>query len=446
MNIFGRLFGQKASAAGGAISGSMVGQPVWTDRNPVKLAEEGYRKNVVAFRSIHLIARGCASVPWTLMSGKDEIDTHPILDLLHRPNPLQGGAALIEALVAFRQLAGNSYLEAATGADDVTPVELWCQRPDRMRVIRGELGMPAGFEYKVGNEAPVRWDADIITGQSDILHWKTFHPLSDWYGMSPLEAAAWSVDQHNSASQWNQALLQNSARPAGVMTFSPKSGPEKLAQDQYARLKAQIDEQYAGASKAGRMMLLDGGLSWQSMSLSPADMDFLNGKNSSASDIAMAFGVPPQLVGVAGSQTFANYETARLVLWEDKILPELDDLCDSLNNWLLPKFSDGERLKLSYDVDGVAALAPKREKKWAAVSTATFLTTNEKREELGYDRIDVPEADEVLIASTQVVLGSDPAPAEPAVDPAADMSKTLREQGMSKATADELGRLAYGGE
>jgi HK97 family phage portal protein len=440
----------------------MVGQAAWTPRNYGQLADEGYRKNIIAYRAVHMVARGCASVPWVLMSGETEVDQHAVLDLLHKPNPLQGGAALFEAVVAYRLLAGNSYLEAATGVDDVTPIELWALRPDRMTVIRGDDGMPQGFQYKVGNEQPTVWDADPITGQGDILHWKTFHPLNDWYGMSALEAAAWSVDQHNEASKWNQTLLQNSARPSGVMQFAPKSGPEKLAPDQYTRLKQQIDEQYTGASRAGRPMLLDGGLTWQATSLSPVDMDFLNTKHTSARDIAQAFGVPAQMLGIPGDNTYSNFIEARLALWEETIIPTLDDLCDALNNWLMPRFDKGGRFRLVYDLDEVPALAPKREAKWTAVTGATFLTTNEKRDALGYQPITDKAADEILISTTTAPLSSVAAqaaanvvntlnPPDQAKPDGADdgngesaMAKSLRTQGMSQQTADELARLAYG--
>lgn len=479
MSLMGRLFNRKASAAGAAIAQHYVGRATWTPRQYDHLSREGFQKNVIAYKAVSAVARGVARVPWVLMGGAKgdvEVEDHPLLDLLKRPNPLQGGAALFEALTAFRLLSGNGYLEAVSGMGS-QPVELWAHRPDRMKVVPGESAIPIAYEYTVGGMKPTRWDCDAITGQGPILHWKAFNPLNDWYGQSPIEAAAFAIDQHNEAGAWNKALLENSGRPSGVLTYAPKEGAAKLANDQFARLKGQLDEQYAGASKAGKIMLLDGGLAWTAMSMSPVDMDFLDGKDSSARDIAQAFGVPPQLLGIKGDSTYSNQAEARQALWQDTIIPLLDDLCDCLNNWLLPMYSeagDAGKLALRYDVDEVPALEPSRAARWTAVSTATFLTTNEKREAVGYDKVDNPAADEVLIQSTLVPLGTEPLPAAPAIDPAtgepiepdptekpkpgdkpepatepaaddeADMAKSLRAQGMSAKTAAELARLAYG--
>lgn len=457
MSIFSRLFARKESATGHAVSAAYVGRATWTPRQYDKLSYEGFQKNVIAYKSVSTIARGVARVPWTLMDGDKEIDEHPILDLLHKPNPIQGGAALFEALVAYRLLSGNGYLEAVSGSD--VPVELWALRPDRMKVVPGPNGIAGGYEYKVGGQPAVTWECDPLTGQGPVLHWKSFNPLSDWYGQSPLEAAAFAIDQHNEAGEWNKALLENSGRPSGLLTYAPKDGPTKLAADQFARLKQQMDDQYAGASKAGKLMLLDGGMAWTSMSLSPIDMDFLSGKDSSARDIAQAFGVPPQLLGIKGDSTYNNQAEAREAMWQDTIIPLLDDLCDSLNNWLVPMFGR-DSLRVGFDLDEVPALAPSRQAKWTAVSTATFLTTNEKRVATGYEELPIPEADEILIATTSTPLAAavqsaqagaelaknpPPAPVPGAPGDNADgMAKSLRAQGMSAEAAAEISRLAYG--
>jgi HK97 family phage portal protein len=222
-----------------------------------------------------------------------------------------------------------------------------------------------------------------FNGQSNILHFKHFHPLHDYYGMSPMEAAAYSIDQHNQAARWNQALLQNGAKPSGALvikTAADGSGG-MLSDEQYSRIKSQVDDQYSGAINAGRPMLLEGGMDWKEMSLSPRDMDFIESKHSSARDIALAFGVPPQLLGIPGDNTYSNLVEARLALWEQTILPMMEHIAGCLNLWLTPHF--GEGLRLEYDTESISALAPRREKIWTRVNEATFLSDEEKRKILG---------------------------------------------------------------
>ncbi|GAT77837.1 HK97 family phage portal protein, partial [Ehrlichia ruminantium] len=209
-------------------------------------------------------------------------------------------------------------------------------------------------------------------------HIKNFHPLNDWYGLSPIEAASYSIDQHNQAGSWNQAMLQNGARPSGALIVNAKNTNNgSLTQEQYNRLKAQVDDFYSGPRNAGRPILLEGGLEWKEMSLS---------KHSSARDIALAFGVPPQLLGIPGDNTYSNLIEARLSLWEQTVLPHLDNIISHFNNWLTPKF--GNNIFLSYDKDSISVLTEKRKQLWQYVENATFMTINEKRAAFGLPPLD----------------------------------------------------------
>lgn len=362
-----------------------LGQPTWSRRDYAKFAEEGYRRNVIAHRCIAIIASGAASVPWKLSDKKGRgarrvIDGHPLLALLDRPNPLQGSTELCEALVTHRLIAGNAFLHAV-GPRGEAPLELHVLRPDRIGIIPGAGGVPKAYRYTVDGRS-VDMAADPITGQSRVLHWKSVHPLDDWYGLSPMEAAAYSIDQHNQCAAWNQALLQNGARPTGALMVKAGEGqPGYLNEAQFSRLKQQLDAQFSGAENAGRPLLLEGGLEWKEMSLSPRDMDFVQIKHSSARDVALAFGVPPQLLGIPGDNTYANLQEARLALWEQTILPLLENMTDALNNWLAPMFSD--TLELALDTDAIPALAAKRDAYWERIAKADFLSTEEKRQLLG---------------------------------------------------------------
>lgn len=362
------------------------GQPVWSGRNYAKFAEEAYRRNVIAYRAITLIAKGAASVP-VLMYGREadgarqEIASHPLLALLSRPNPMQNGSAFWEALYVYRLLSGNVFIQAA-GPGGEAPRELHLLRPDRVQVIAGRFGMPQAYRYRVGEET-ADFPVDPITGASRILHLKDFHPMDDWYGLSPVEAAAYSIDQHNQSAAWNQSLLQNGARPTGALVVKMGEGATgQLSEDQYWRIKQQMDEQFSGAANAGRPLLLEGGLDWREMSLSPKDMDFMEARHAAARDIALAFGVPPQLLGIPGDNTYANLAEARLALWEQTILPLMNGTLEALAGWLAPYY--GEMLRLEGDTDEISALAPRRESVWERLQKADFLSDDEKRAAVGY--------------------------------------------------------------
>ena len=369
---------------------SNAGMPAWTPRRFDQLAEEGYNKNVVAYKCIRLIASSAASIPLLLFQGKDEIERHPALDLLGRPNPMDSGRGLLEAAYSFLNIAGNCYFEAAypsgtTDPQKAPPTFLYTLRPDRMKVLVGR-GVPSGYVYE--NEGKQLRFPVSPAGMSNIKHIKLFHPLSDWYGLSPLEAAAYSVDQHNAAGAWNYSLLKNSARPSGALIVEmTKDGRASITEAQFQSLKAELDERYSGPMNSGRPLMLEGGLKWQEMSLSPRDMDFINSKNTSAKDIALAFGVPPVLLGISGDSTYSNVSEANMALWEQTVIPTIDMMLDALNGWLLPLYGD-KGLRLDFDRDNISALIPKREMYWKRINESTFLTDNEKRVALGYDEAD----------------------------------------------------------
>ena len=216
-----------------------------------------------------------------------------------------------------------------------------------------------------------------------VLHIKLFNPLNDYYGLSPLEAAARSIDTHNAASAWNKSMLDNSARPSGALIYT--SGDGSLTTEQHDRLKNEIATDYQGAVNAGRPMVLEGGLEWKEMGFSPRDMEFIEAKNASAREVALAFGVPPMLLGIPGDNTFANYAEANRTFWRQSVVPLLGRVTEALSNWLGPQF--GEGLRVSYDLDQVEALSVDRDALWARVDKASFLTTAEKREAVGYGAV-----------------------------------------------------------
>src|SRR5262245_20968099 len=353
-----------------------IGRPQWTPRNYRALAGEGFAANPVGYRAVRMIAEAAASVPWLLFEGDHERETHPLLDLLTRPNPAQAGRELMESFYGHLEVAGNAYLERVAIGDQVR--ELHVLRPDRMKAVPGTNGWPEAYEYSV-NGSSVRFEQEREV--PPILHMRLFNPLDDYYGLSPLEAAARSIDIHNASAAWNKAVIDNAARPSGALVFtSGVSG--NLTSEQHARLKEELANSFQGAANAGRPMVLEGGLDWKPMSFTPKDMEFIATKHVAAREIALAFGVPPMLLGIPGDNTFANYAEANRTFWRQTVLPLVQRSAEALTNWLRPAF--GKDVRLSFDSDAIEALSSEREALWARVGAADFITRDEKRAAVGY--------------------------------------------------------------
>jgi len=382
------------------------GQPAWKSRDYKSFADEAYARNVVAYRSINRIADAVASVKWTLFRGETEITEHPLLNLLQRPNPMQSGDEYMRAKIGYLMLSGNGFEERVKVRGEVR--EIYQLRPDRMSVIPGSNGFPAGFKYEVNGRA-VRWDVDPRTMDSDVRQIKLFNPINDWYGQSPIEAGAYAVDQLNGSMAWIQSLLQNSARPSGALVMTGKDGQAELSQEQFHRLKGELEENYQGSSNAGRPMLLEGGLDWKQMGLSPSDMGILETKFSAARDVALAFGVPPQLLGIPGDSTYSNYSEARLAFWEDTVIPLLSFIASDWTAWLAE-----DKLELRPDMDQVPAIVDKKHKLWDMADKSLDLTINERRLLKGFEEIE--GGDVLLVNASQIPIGMASEPIAPMPD------------------------------
>ena len=375
-------------------------QPIWTPRDYASFAREGYQLNVIAYQAINRVAEAVADVRWTVWRDDKEIDKHPIADLLKRPNRMQSGYEFMTAVVGYLMISGNTYIERVQVQNQTK--ELYALRPDRMKILPSKRGIPAGYIYSIGGREVHTFEVDEKTLQSDVNHMKLFNPLNDWYGMGPIEAGAYAIDQHTESMKWMQSLLQNSARPSGALQAS---GDNALTDEQFARLKTQIEDQYSGAKNAGRPMVLEGGLTWQAMGLSPSDLALLETKYSAARDVSLAFGVPPQLLNIPGDNTYSNYEQARLAFYEDTVIPLINRVSTSLSNWL---GVEQDQVELRPDLDQIPAIAEKRKALWTMADLSTDLTLNERRGLKGYEP--VAGGDVVLVGSGMISLADASAP------------------------------------
>lgn len=366
MNWFGRRSGRDASrpvlARGGAGAAMQGAWPVSYEAQ----VRDAYLGNAIAQRAVRVVAEGVASAP---VVG----DARAVALATAR----SAGQDLLETAAAHLLLHGNAYIQMiADGAGGVG--ELYALRPERVTVEADAGGWPVAYRYRVG-AATTRIAAEDAAGRPQLIHVRAFHPTDDHYGLGCMNAAAGAVAIHNAAARWNKALLDNAARPSGALVHDPGDGGV-LSPDQFARLRAEMDDAFAGAANAGRPMLLDGGLKWQAMSLTPADMDFVGLKAQAAREIALAFGVPPMLLGLPGDNTYANYREANRALWRQAIVPMGERILGGVRQALAPWLGE---VALAIDLDGIPALSEDRERLWARVAAADFLSADEKRAMVG---------------------------------------------------------------
>ena len=377
-----------------------------TNRRYKDYAKDGYQENAIVHRCIQLISNSASAVKIDVFSGDTKLDNHELISLLQRPNPLQSGVEYFSSLYSYLLISGNSYLLRDTEGF-TPPRELYLLRPDRIEIKANESIIPESYNYVIDGVTRNIYRVDPTTGQGQIKQIKLWSPLDDFYGLSPIMASAYNIDQHNLAGMHNVALLKNGCTPSGMLKFEPtdETGMStQLTDDQRARLLEDLEFRFQGTHNSGRPMLLEGNFSYQQLGLNPKDMDFLELLNLSAREIALCFGVPAQLIGIPDSQTYSNMETAKLALYEETVIPLLSRVESDLNEYLSPLY-DGD-IRIQYDLDSIPAMAEKRKQVYENVVqgvNAGILTRNEARDRLGLE--EVTGGDDLYIPSNLFPIG-----------------------------------------
>lgn len=340
-----------------------------------------YADNVVVHRCINLIAQSASHVPWKIYQNRGHdnrlLPEHRAAEILARPAPGIAGAEFFSRLISNLLLYGNSYIclnfvgQQSVGGTNIAGMQL--VDPNAIS-IEFKNDIPCAYKYGTGENSRV-FPIDRSSRQSQILQLKNYNPRSSYTGMSSLEPAAKAIYLHQKTLEWNMALLKNSARPSGALVFQDGNG--YLSEEQFERLKEQFYDNFSGSSNSGKPLVLEGGLHWQETNNAERLEKFLDLKDSIARDIAIAFNVPPQLLGISGDNTYSNMQEARLALWEENVIPLLDHLSDSLSSWF--SYWYDQDLLIDFDRESISALTEKRENLWGKIGLATFMTINEKR-------------------------------------------------------------------
>ena len=376
----------------------MMQNPIWSETDISNLAKAGYEGCMTVFACVGKLAKATGGIPWRLMqrpksrdARKEEVFTHPLINLIEKPNEKQARSRFIEGITGFYYIAGNAYILGVGPENTNVPKELHWLYPHYVNVKPGNNVEPiAGYKYTANSYDP------IIYGSKEVLHIKTFHPTNFWYGLSPIKVAAKGIDTLNMATEWNMKLLQNDMKPPGAIKVEGT-----LTEPQRNTLNRVLKEEKSGYEHAGLPLVLEGAQEWMPFSINPKDADWLNSQKLTIRFVCLTLGIPPELMGDAENKTYSNQKEARRALYEETILPYMDFLQDEFNNWLTPRF--GDRLLLEYDKDSIEALREDRAAIFDRAQKSHFLKINEKRLMTGFD--EVPEGDVIVMPISMVPFG-----------------------------------------
>ena len=370
----------------------------------------GYAYNPTIYSLINLISKAAITVPYTIYQKIDEqnikeyksltsnslnsesllkaklmrkhifkeVEHSALGKLLQRPNPTQSWSTFLEELIGFGKLTGNRYVYSIypdSGENKDIAYQLY-NLPAHLIEIKSDGIFKPVSKYTMNyNDSKYDLNAD------EVLHIADWNPDYDGsgshlYGQSPIKAGMRVMTTNNEAVETSLKYLHNqSAR--GMLT----PDDDNLTPTQAQQLKSAFRRNFQGTKSANDIMITGKKFSWVNFGLSSADLQLLESYKASKQDLANLFGVPVLLL-TGEHATYDNYKTSRQVLFTNCVIPELNKLRDSLNSFLVPQF--GEDLYLDFDYSVIPELMPEQAKLVDQLSKSYWLTTNEKREAVGY--------------------------------------------------------------
>ena len=421
----------KASAAGASIPTWQNGLVQFPNASYERFAREGYSKNEIVYACVEEL---CSSASEPRLAAWREGDTEPerlprspVADLLNRPNPWLSRYAFMSAVIMFRYIAGNVYIEKVrSGSGQV--VQLWILRPDRMKIIPDRTNYIGAYEYRIGPET-------FRLPPRDIIHIKTNSPLNDFYGMAPLAAAMARVDTDNWMRQFIASFFTNAGVPAGILNIK-----QQLDTDEKEMLNQSYRASFGGGGGWHSLMVLDNveatyqplGQSTGARGLGAPDLDEI-----SESRIAGVFGVPLELIGARLGMIHGNRSTtkeARAGFWDETLVPLYREIGEALTLGFEGEFSDNELGDyLAFDLSQVKALQEDEDakhKRFREDMLAGGISREEFREATGRDP-EIPEDHTLMLSSGITPWPMDPAEHMPVDQNAPPMNEDDDDEGDS---------------
>lgn len=384
---------QKADPLAG-IRVSTVGS--WSEslEAPARMAAKDLYKNHIMYRCVDQLARAVASTPWMVTNEDGTPATSRkakrVMQVLNTPNPIWSRAALIYYMTASYVTMGSAFIIKVGGVDGIQ--EIWPSPTQRTDVVVSKSGVGISA-YKVGGGVDERIYPVDADGKSDMARWwKPTLAEDTMQGQSAASVAYEPLRLHNMFMERQLDFMMNSVHTSGVLSTDTTIPSEQMA-DMAEKLKAFKN----GKRRSGDLFVVSGA-KWEFQELS-SEIDKLlplEAKNSAARDIALTMGVPAMILGLPGENTYANYSEARRSFWIDTIIPYYLDPLQSMLTQAF--FSPEEGVLIRSDYDSIPAVREARREQFKMAEGASFLTIDEKREVLGYDKVGANKGGEMILA------------------------------------------------
>lgn len=381
------------------------------------------------FTATKLIADAVSSIDIVLKDKNGKfIYEHEALKLLKSPNPFVDGQLFLSELVSYYVLTGNAYINII---GEQKPLELNNYSPNSITIQSASDGYANDYTYSSGNINSIYTRGSdkrfVDSRKNELIHLRSFNPRfssTNLVGVSHFAGCQLEIAQYILASIHNRSLLENQARPSGLLTYK---GNASLEQSQIDELRNFILTKLSGAKNTGEPLFLGGDFDWIQLSQSVKDMDFPSLKKSVAEAIYSAVKIPLPMIS-PDNMSFANMDASKYIFYDNAILPVLKRILQFFSTKILTRYKNTEGLQYSFDESAIEALEARKYDTATKASKLGVLTDNEVRSIVGYEA--VTGGDVIYKPANLLQVGQDTFTQDNRVEPLgkSDFIRIMREQ------------------
>ena len=317
-------------------------QEKWDTKTAIN---EGYNSSAIVYAAIEKRAKLVAAVPWQAKRKKQDgtyeyVPNSPLQMLIDNPNTDQSFYEIMYEAEQSICLSGNCYLSEIRAGSRNQPMQIWHLPSQYMRIKPGTEKLVDYFEYTESN-GKKRIEAD------DMIQLKMPNPNDRYFGQPVLMAASRAADVDRESADWQRYSLQN----RGIADFSIEL-PEGTTQEQADGFRDAVKKRQQSPVNARSPFI--GNFKVTEMGQSAKEMDFVESRKATWSELAAAFGVPLAALGFTESVNLANADAMNRMIYLDTIIPQLELYKRQLTLQLARDFG-GEWI-LDYDLSSIPAM------------------------------------------------------------------------------------------
>ena len=337
MGLFDRVFGRQKTFYNLQELSKIISGGDWSNDSLI----EQYGKSLYVYAAINKIAQKISAIDLEVSEIQNskgdlkEYPSHPILDLLYRPNPYQTRSEFWKITVINKKLTGEAFWMKVRGGGNKV-IELWNLRPDFITIVMDEQSQIRSYKLRKSN------GTEVLIAPEDIIHFREPNPNDLLRGFSPLLSAKSRIETETHATNFQRDFFLNNARPDALLVSE-----DELAPEQRDELQAGWNSKHRGKGKNSRIGILEGGMQYQQISVTQKEMDYIESLKFTRDDILVAFGVPKSVI-TTDDVNYANANSGLKTFFSETIVPEAIYLVEVINEMLvIPDF--GERFYVDFE-------------------------------------------------------------------------------------------------